>query len=150
MGRKVVDRGDPSTQGIVPFIQNGWTVAAAWGSGGAALTQSNPSPGADTYETLLTVTGSGWLDFLGVLSNSATSRTITVLIEIDGVAAFTSVSGTVTTASQGRALLGASTAVTDYAANMQPLRFNTSLVVKMKDSVGVDAGQSLYYAVRTE
>lgn len=139
-----------STLGVVPVVQDGWSISASYTADGAALAQSTPSPGADTYETLLTITGSGWLDHLTVVSGSTTSRTITVQILVDSQVVWTSVSGTITSASQGRALLGAVLGTSGYGAQRQPIRFNTSLEIKMKDSVGVDGGQTLYYSARTE
>ena len=143
--------GVAATKGLVN-LPDSWAVLQ--GQGGGSATGTSVSFGATTanvYKSLVSITGSGFLDWLAYVSNATTSRVVKIRVTIDGTVVFTSTSGTITTASAyGRTLVGLKHDIGGNASIGAPLRFNASLLIEVQDNVGGTIDQWINYAARTE
>jgi hypothetical protein len=119
------------------YSTNGYTLGANDRSDAIALSLGAKSITsgaltAATLATVLSVTGSGVIDYLSVWKMDATSRTVRVQVTIDGVICFDSTSAAGATAATGPTVLGSSQ-TGSYA--FEPVPFKQSLVVKIASSL---------------
>jgi hypothetical protein len=130
------------------FLNAGATTAIinAHSSGGtqAATIQASGTQGsrevlsgaltAATLATLLTVDGPGLLPLLSVYTKDTTSRTVRLVVEVDGVTVFDGTSSAITTLNSGIFAAGAWTASGIYGPST-PIAFASSLVVRVASSL---------------
>lgn len=92
------------------FSTTGWTPTTqpATGAQGAAWTKQSLSGVcvAATLKTILSITGAGQLNFIGVSTVDTTARTMRFKITLDGVVVFDSTSASVSVAQKGGVLIG--------------------------------------------
>ena len=139
----------PATTSIVTAYSSGGVSTANLNTGARGIEAKSGAGTANTLATILTVSGSGYMPYLVAYSASATpTHTVRVQVIVDGVTAFDATSGTITTtAGTGIPVVDAVPADPTYAGGVAwPIRFNTSLVVKVCSSQsGTD-----YAAIRYE
>lgn len=99
---------------------------------------------ADTYDSILNITGSGWLSFASIEAVDTTSRVMTIKITIDGVNVIEVASGTVTSTGAGTIAVGAYV-ITGGGMAMESLTYNTSLDISVKSSNSENAKSLIYY-----
>ena len=88
---------------------------------------------ANTFKTVLTLTGKGRLNALKFNAADATARTNTIRITIDGVVAFNGSQATTTT--NHYAAVGATVSGTTSSLIFQPVDFNTSLLIEYRTTI---------------
>jgi len=93
---------------------------------------------ANTYKSVLSVTGSGCITFAGVNREDTTSRLVGIKLTIDGVIVFQSVSSAFGSDSYGIYAVGAGgyfNGSVDYAKPASPVYFNSSFSVEVSSSI---------------
>lgn len=92
---------------------------------------------ANTLKTLLTVTGSGCVPYLTAYTKNATTRTVRAVVIVDGVTVFDSTSAVITATNRGAQIAGCATWNGGglSAAQGEPIRFSSSLVVQVASSL---------------
>jgi hypothetical protein len=93
---------------------------------------------ADTYKTMLDITGSGVIGVCGVATVDNTSRAVGLKITIDGTVAFEAVSSATTVVNAGIFGIGGAiiTSTSVYGNNISELVvFNTSLKVEISSTL---------------
>ena len=114
-------------------------------SGGQKVTLTGALT-ANTLATVLSVTGSGVINYIAASSVDATARTHRLKITIDGTIVNDSTSASVSTANSGISPIGFSSgAVVIWDA----IPFNTSLLVEYASSVSETAKTNIYTTYRT-
>lgn len=88
---------------------------------------------ANTFKTILSISGKGRLNALKFNAADATARTNTIKITIDGVVVFNS--GQATAAANHYAAVGACIFGTISSVTFQPVEFNTSLLIEYKTTI---------------
>lgn len=104
---------------------------------------------ANTYKTLLSVTGAGVLNFMAMNAVDATSRTMTLRLTLDGGEVITR---SVTTAVQYEgAIIAGSSPFSTTASGMgfDAIPFSTSMLVEVKSSVTETDKVAISYNYRT-
>jgi len=89
---------------------------------------------AATYKEVLAIVGSGVIDLAAVYAVDATSRTLGLKVEIDGVTIFDAVSSACTATGGNIQAIGVMTEVAVNVA-LQPKTFNSSLSISVKSSL---------------
>jgi hypothetical protein len=89
---------------------------------------------ADTLATLLTVDGPGRIPMLTIYTKDATSRTLRLVVEVDGVTVFDATSSAISTTNVGMVATG-SRVETIYFIAGEPIVFSSSLVVRVASSL---------------
>lgn len=117
-----------------------------------------PSLTATTLTTLLSVTGSGQIDLLYFMENTAGPKTVRIKVTLDGTVIFDQTSASVTKGTsqgnQGAVVLGIvggvfnGTYIRTYIAGAQPIIFNSSLLIEVQSST-TDAYTDFYVSHRT-
>lgn len=93
--------------------------------------------GNTTLQTMVTITGSGYLDFAAAMQPATTSGTIRIVITVDGAVLIDTTSVAATTANRTLLVVGELTgAETRYLAGGRPIYFRQSLLVQVQDSTG--------------
>jgi hypothetical protein len=87
---------------------------------------------ANTLRTILSLTGKGAVNFVGVYTTDSTSKTLRLKVTIDSVVVFDATSATITSGSPGIIAIGFGNGV------MQPVKYSASLLVEMASSVASD------------
>ena len=88
---------------------------------------------ANTLATLLTITGAGSVPMLSAYTKNITSRTVRLVVEVDGVSVFDATSSAITLASNG--IFAAGHATSAGITPGAPIVFSSSLVVKVASSL---------------
>lgn len=89
---------------------------------------------ANTVATVLSITGRGRVPFLTAYTKDATSRTVRLVVEVDGVTAFDATSSAITTSGAG--IFAAAFRLSGTATSpAEPIVFNRTLVVKVASSL---------------
>ncbi len=127
--------GGGVTTAIVNAHSSGWTSAtnmqAGAFNGGREVLSGALTAG--TLATLLTVTGGGQVPMLSAYAKDTTSRTVRLVVEVDGVTAFDATSSAVTAANSG--IFAAGWRGSSGMEPAQPIVFASSLVVKVASSL---------------
>lgn len=89
---------------------------------------------AGTLATVNNISGRGRVNIVTAYSKDATARTIRVQVIVDGTTVFDATSNSISTTGRGVVALGVIDN-TGSASAFQPIRFNTSLVVKVASSL---------------
>jgi len=93
--------------------------------------------GNTTLQTMVTITGSGYLDFAAAMQPSTTSGTIRIVITVDGAVVIDTTSVAATTANRTLLVVGELTGSDSiYLAGGKPIYFRQSLLVQVQDSTG--------------
>ena len=105
---------------------------------------------ANTLSTLLTITGSGRVPLLSAYTKDATSRTVRLVVDVDGVTVFDATSSAVASGSTpGIFAAGFRDSGGSFFA-AEPIVFSSSLVVKVASSLSETAKVAIAYScVRT-
>jgi len=90
---------------------------------------------ADTYKTMVSVTGAGVLNFASVQTVDATSRNIYCRITIDGTVVATRSSLTTITATAQVVAVGGYMNSANGVVALDAIPFNTSLLIEIKSSL---------------
>lgn len=88
---------------------------------------------ADTYKAILSITGSGIINFLGYFSVDTTERTMTIRITLDGTVVYTHSIASVTVAKCGIVPVGRTDGT--YIVGIDSIPFDSSLVVDIKSDL---------------
>ena len=124
----------PATTSIVNYYSSGGVKTTV----GVAPPRRSVTSGALTageFYTALNIAGSGWVPLLYVYNNSATpTHTIRLQVTVDGTIVFDATSDTITTSASRFAVIAAGCAETGFTWDGEPIRFNSSLVVKIASS----------------
>jgi hypothetical protein len=114
----------------------GWagvaTVTSIDSAAGAKLILSGALT-ANTLATALSVTGSGSLQYLSILSVDATSRTLRLVLTIDGVVTYDFTSAAIAAANTGGVIVGSG--LSTLSGSLEDMRFNSSLLVQVASSL---------------
>lgn len=124
------------------------TSAGATGTIVESMTGTNlnaGTPGADTYEELVSLSTAGWLLLCGVYTVDATSRTISVKVVLDGVTVFDFTSSAIVSTGNGFFAVGHVVGVGDESVAFGKVRFNSSLSISIKQSLAETAKIALKY-----
>lgn len=126
--------GSRSTTQIINSHSSGGTSSTNIGAAtnGGTREVLSGSLTANTLSTLLTVTGGGRVPQLSAYAKDATSRTIRLVVEVDGVTAFDATSAAVTASNAGIFAAGGGTNPLSVG---EPIVFNSSLVVRVASSI---------------
>lgn len=106
---------------------------------------------AATLKTILSVTGSGSIDFLSARGMDATARTMRMKITIDGVVVFDYTSASIASATvNGAVFIGSGDGTGSvWSAGIEPTLFNTSLLVEVASSLTETDKFTIGYKYRT-
>ncbi len=139
--------GGAATRSIINFCSSGGvsltnlTANASTNIGREVLSGSLT---AGVLKTLLTISHGGRVPFLSVYSKNATSRTVRIVVIVDGVTVFDATSSAVTASGSG--LWVAGQAISGANAS-EPIRFNSSLVVQVASSLTETDGVAIGYSL---
>mgnify|MGYP003649767547 CR=1 FL=1 len=93
---------------------------------------------ANTLSTVLSVSGGGQINLLGVYTTDATNRSIRVKITLDGAVVFDATSAAITSANTGVVPIGGAqytSAASLTLAFLQPIQFSQSLLVEIASNL---------------
>jgi len=96
------------------------------------------APGAYTANTLQTVishTGRGRVNMLTVYTGNTTSRTLRCRITLDGTVVFDATTNAIITSGVGMVPIGILTSATPLLIGMQPIDYQSSLLVEVASSL---------------
>lgn len=135
------------------FSTTGYTAVASVSSGAdlsaeAKLALSGALT-ANTLATIINVTGAGECNYLSISSVDATSRTLRMVVTIDGVIAFDSTSAATTNTGSGAVVIGTAARVTNGAVGLEPTPFRTSFKVEVASSLSETDKIQVGYKMRT-
>lgn len=108
--------------------------AAAWRLSSDIRQTLSGALTANTYKSLISVTGQGVLKFCASGQTDSTSRTQSLRITIDGVVVFEKAVASITTPNKGILGFGGAVDATTMA-RFDRCRFNASLLVEVKSSI---------------
>lgn len=101
---------------------------------------------ASTFKTMLNITGtSGKIPVLGLKTNDATARVISLRITIDSAYVTTITSSSITTSGNGIWAAGSRAASAGWIVDGEPLKFKTSCLVEIASSLTETDKISLFY-----
>lgn len=103
---------------------------------------------AGVLKTILSLSGSGVLSFLGLESYDTTARAHRLKVTLDGVVIFDATTGSVTQVIYSFMAIGAMTNLVTSASSVvtfEPLAFNTSLLIEYADSLSETDGAYIGY-----
>lgn len=130
--------GGAATRSIVNAFSSGGVSSAgnlnAGTSGNASREVLSGALTANTLKDLLSVSGSGQVPYLSAYSKDATSRTIRMVVIVDGTTVFDATSNAIAGTNNGilaAGYVGSSNAGTPS----HPIRFNSSLLVRVASSL---------------
>lgn len=126
------------TTAIVNFHSSGGTATSSDISPSASNGAREILSGAvtaNTLATLLSITGRGRVPLLTAYTKDATSRTVRLVVEVDGVTAFDATSSAITTPTCGIFAAGNRGASTGVLSQGDPIVFARTLVVKVASSL---------------
>lgn len=110
------------------------TAAVSGSSGSGAREVLSGALSANALATLLTVNGSGRVPLLSAFPKDNTSRTVRLVVEVDGVTVFDATSEAVTVTGRGIFAAGTWTSSSLFTPS-EPIVFSSSLVVKVASSL---------------
>ena len=112
--------------GYTPTVTGGATI------GGKTILSGDLSAGV-LSTALVSVSGSGELAYLEISAVDTTSRTLRLELTIDGTVVYDYTSAANTTVNNGAVVVGANESAT--APGVDPINFNSSLVIKVASSL---------------
>lgn len=121
------------------LMSGGWVIAKTVTSGATT---------AGVLKTILSLSGTGVISFMAMMSADATSRTHRLKVTLDGVVIFDATTAVTTTTTYVFSAIGTivnTAASTHSAPNFEPLSFNTSLLIEYADSLSETDGAYLAY-----
>lgn len=124
--------GNRATTQIVNFHSSGGTSTTNVSATAGAREVLSGALTAATLATVLTVTGAGRVPQLSAYSKDTTSRTIRLVVEVDGVSVFDATSSAITATNTGIFAAGGGG---NPLAVGEPITFNNSLVVRVASSL---------------
>lgn len=139
MGRKIAPQKWAATKTIVNAISTaGWATSAVNIAGtDAAKTVASGSLTANTLAAVLSISGPGVMPILAATTADATARTIRIQVIVDGSTPFDYTSASVAATSRGGVVAGnmSSNGASQVLIDGEPIRWNSSLVVKIASSL---------------
>jgi len=111
------------------------TALQASASTAGASTALSGAMSAGVLKTALSVSGRGRINWAAVYTNDVTSRTLRMVITIDGAVVRDHTTAAISTINTGFVGIGGGTASTTPVAVFQPLRFTSSLLIEIASSV---------------
>jgi len=142
-----------ATRSIVNGYSSGGVISGAMSFGSnAAKTTASGALTANTLATVVTVTGQGYASMIAAVVDDTTSRTVRLVVIVDGVTAFDATSSTTTTANTGLVAVGSITTVNGSPVLLDgpPIRFNASLVIRVASSLTETDNLTVWHKVVTE
>jgi hypothetical protein len=140
--------GGGSTTQVVNFYSSGGVVSGANLVATSANMAREVLSGALTagaLTTLLTVTGSGRVPLLMAFSKNSTSRTIRLVVEVDGVSVFDATTSVFAGTSSGLVAAGQG----NPPVPSEPIRFSSSLVVRVASSLTETDNVAIAYVLHS-
>ena len=128
--------GGAPTRAIVNICSSGSTSLAtlqANSSSNCARAVLSGAVTANTLKDVLSITGGGQIDFLTAYALNATSRTVRLVVILDGVTVFDATSSAVTATGSG--LMAVGQAISGGTARSSPIRWNSSCLVRVASSL---------------
>lgn len=104
---------------------------------------------ANVLKTVLSVTGAGQIDFLGMTTADGTARTLRIKVTIDGTVVFDSTTASIALSNGGISVIGIAPSATSVSMTLQPTFFNTSLLVEAASSLTEATPANVGYNYRT-
>ena len=147
--------GSQPTRAIVNFyssgvVQSNYSVATSGALGGSREVLSGALT-ANTLKTILSVTNSGQCQLLSAYSKNATSRTVRLVVKVDGSTVFDATSSALVNAGRGLVAAGAAgyDGSTPYyiAQGGNPIRWNSTLEVQIASSLTETDNVAIAYAI---
>ena len=123
--------------GVTTAIVNGYNVGGNTGASGiaAGVEALSGALTANTFATVLSVTGSGEVPLLSCYCKDSTSRTLRMRVTVDGVVVFNpTASAAIASNGAGIFAAGQFTAVGVFAQGT-PIRYSSSLLVEVASSL---------------
>lgn len=128
-----------ATKTVVNYFSSGGVSLAGVGGGVAAANAkevlSVAMGVANTLTQVVSVTGSGQCPFLAAYSKDTTSRQIRLQVTVDGTVVFDAPTDSIVTVGRGTMAAGRYSAAELQAIPATPIRYNTSLVIKIASSI---------------
>lgn len=124
--------GNRATTQIVNAHSSGGTSTTSVNAAASAREVLSGALTASTLATILTVTGAGRVPQLSAYAKDTTSRTIRLVVEVDGVTAFDATSAAIIVINTGIFAAGGGN---NPLAVGEPIVFNNSLVVRVASSL---------------
>lgn len=128
--------GNRATKSVVNYWADGGVSAQFGGGTGLVAGHKSITSGsltANTLATQLTISGAGEVSSLICCTADATARTVRMQVVADGTTVFDATSNSVSNAGYG--ICAAGTGAANGSNNGTPIRFNSSLVVKVCSSL---------------
>jgi hypothetical protein len=129
--------GGAATRSIVNFCSSGATSLASINGNGATNCAREVLSGALTAATLkdiVSITGGGSISYLSAYAKNATSRTVRLVVVLDGVTVFDATSSAVTANGSGLMAVGTGAGSSTYI-QAAPIRWNSSCVIRVASSL---------------
>jgi hypothetical protein len=127
--------GGAATRSIVNICSSGSTSLATLMANGSSNCAREVLSGALTAATLkdiVSITGGGQIDYLSAYAKNTTSRTVRLVVVLDGVTVFDATSSAVTANGSGLLAVGQSIGGSHRSA---PIRWNSSCVISVASSL---------------
>ena len=116
------------------FSSAGYTALTSMGVSSIAKNSTSGALTANTLVDLINETGSaGYISQLSIFTNDSTSRTLRIVITIDGVSRYDVTSAAISTTTSGAVLAGAYSPVNPQA--LPPIYYTNSIRVQYASSV---------------
>lgn len=128
--------GGAATRSIVNAFSSGGVSSAsvqALTGGNAAREVLSGALTAATLKDLVSITGSGQLDYVSAYAKNTTSRTVRLVVILDGVTVFDATSNAVAALNSGLVAVGQN--IGGSWARSAPVRFNASCVIRVASSL---------------
>lgn len=128
--------GAPATRSIVNAYSSGGSQAAtiqAAAAGNNAREVLSGALTANTLKDIVSITGSGQIDYLAAYTKNTTSRTVRLVVILDGVTVFDATSNAIVATNYGLPAVGQN--VGGAWARSAPIRFNASCVIRVASSL---------------
>lgn len=129
--------GGAATRSIVNFCSSGAANLATLQANGATNCAREVLSGALTANTLkdiVSITGGGQIDYLTAYAKNVTSRTVRLVVVLDGVTVFDATSSAVTANGSGLMAVGQVIAGSG-SQRSAPIRWNSSCVIRVASSL---------------
>jgi len=141
--------GGAATRSIINFCSSGGTNLAtltANGSNNCAREVLSGALTAATLKDVVSITGPGQIDYLAAYAKNTTSRTVRLVVILDGTTVFDATSSAVT--ANGSGLLAVGQVIAGSGTQRSaPIRFNASGLIRLASSLTETDNVAVGYAL---
>jgi hypothetical protein len=135
--------GGAATRNIINFCSSGGVIAStltASGANGAREVLSGALT-ASTLKDVVSITGSGQIPYLAAYAKNATSRTVRLVVVVDGSTVFDATSSALSSNGSGLYAAGFN------GAPGNPIRFNASCLIRVASSLSETDNVAVGYSL---